>query len=92
MLTYRSDELDRFYFKNLDKIDEQELFKQAKRILENTPEIEVGTFREVAYVDIWTGKFNGIEFKLWLDINYGPFLICKNEIALREIENIINVA
>lgn len=92
MLTYRGDESDRFYFANHKRVDERELFNQAKHILDDSPPVTFLEFKLVAYVDIWRGSYKGTNFELWLDINYGPFIICKDEIALKELEQIINAA
>jgi hypothetical protein len=91
MLTYRSKEKDRFYFKNLDRVDEEELFLNAKTILNKDLNIKFYKYEEIVELNIWNGKYKNIDFQLCHDIDYGPFVICQNTTILNDIEKIINI-
>lgn len=90
MLTFRDEKKDRFYFKNLDRIHEREIFLKAKSILENDMNTKFINYIEIVELDIWEGKYKDVDFQLCYDINYGPFLICKNEDILEQLEKLIN--
>lgn len=90
MLTFRCNETDRFYFKNLDRIDEEELFMKAKSILDKNKDIEFNKYKEIVELNIWSGKYKDTDFELCQDIDYGSFLICKDTSALSQLEKIIN--
>jgi len=85
-----SDEKDKLYFTNYNRVDDEIVFNQVKDILIKNPMINIGDKIIGPSEDIYKCNISGQSFELIFDIDYGGLIHSNSEEALKILEDILN--
>ncbi|MEG0369259.1 MAG: hypothetical protein RR593_04575 [Hungatella sp.] len=77
-------------FTNYDRIDEEELFNAVMNKLKSNQNVLIGEQKKGPSEDFYECTIGNEPFTLWHDIDFGPSIHSKNEIALKMLTEYFN--